>query len=288
MQPVSVTSAPFSGSLGLTPLGVGAHARSADAALGEYQADLDGQWDVGSGKLHGGYLLALVAKAAVTGLAADTDESLDPVAVSAEFLAAPDPGPARVRTQVLKRGRTVSVTRAELYQGDRLMLHSTVTAGKLLTGAEAPAPVWAELPEQPAEPPADAIATTDLDRTVPLAGACEVRLDRPTVGYLRRETGPPVIRGWARPHGEQPDVLFAVMASDILPPVLFNVSRPGWSPTVQLTALMRARPAPGWLRVITSSRQVAAGWFDEDCVILDATGTLICQSRQLALAPLNK
>lgn len=279
MQPASVTSAPFSGSLGLKPLGPG-----------EYQADLDAQWDVGSGKLHGGYLLALVAKAAVTGLAEDTGASapLDPVAVSAEFLAAPDPGPARVRTQVLKRGRTVSVTRAELYQGERLMLHSTVTAGRLLPGAEAPAPEWAELPEQPAEPPADAIATTDLDRAVPLAGACEVRLDRPTVSYLRRETGPPVIKGWARPHVEQPDVLFAVMASDILPPVLFNVSRPGWSPTVQLTALMRARPAPGWLRVITSSRQVGNGWFDEDCVILDATGTLICQSRQLALSPLNK
>lgn len=279
MQPVSVTSAPFSGSLGLTPLGVG-----------EYQADLDAQWDVGSGKLHGGYLLALVAKAAVTGLAADTgaEAPLDPVAVSAEFLAAPDAGPARVRTQVLKRGRTVSVTRAELYQGDRLMLHSTVTAGKLLTGAEAPVPEWAELPEQPAEPPADAIATTDLDRTVPLAGACEVRLDPSTVSYLRKETGPPVIKGWARPHDEHPDVLFAVMASDILPPVLFNVSRPGWSPTVQLTALMRARPAPGWLRVITSARQVGNGWFDEDCVILDATDTLICQSRQLALAPLPK
>lgn len=279
MQPVSVTSAPFSAGLGLTPLDVG-----------EYQAELDAQWDVGSGKLHGGYLLALVTKAAVAGLAADigTKSPLDPVAVSAEFLAAPDAGPARVRTQVLKRGRTVSVTRAELYQGDRLMLHSTVTAGTLLTGAEAPTPEWAQLPEQPAEPPADAIATTDFDRTVPLAGACEVRLDRSTVSYLRKETGPPVIKGWTRPHGEQPDVLFALMASDILPPVLFNVSRPGWSPTVQLTALMRARPAPGWLRVITSARQVGNGWFDEDCVIMDATGTLICQSRQLALAPLSK
>jgi hypothetical protein len=75
------------------------------------------------------------------------------------------------------------------------------------------------------------------------------------------------------------------MASDVSPPVILNLGRSGWAPTVQLTALLRAEPAPGWLRVQTSSRCVGARWFDEEAVVTDSTGALVCQSRQLAVMP---
>ncbi|MDT7577738.1 MAG: hypothetical protein QOH17_4071, partial [Pseudonocardiales bacterium] len=49
--------------------------------------------------------------------------------------------------------------------------------------------------------------------------------------------------------------------------------------------LLRGRPAPGWLRVASHAEVVAGAWFDEDVAVVDAAGRLICQARQLALAP---
>jgi hypothetical protein len=57
---------------------------------------------------------------------------------------------------------------------------------------------------------------------------------------------------------------------------------------VQLTALLRGRPAPGWLRVESQSSTVANPWFDEDVTVIDAAGRLVCQARQLALSPLAR
>jgi hypothetical protein len=95
------------------------------------------------------------------------------------------------------------------------------------------------------------------------------------------------MRGWVRPNGEDPDILFALFTGDALPPVVVNVGRPGWAPSVQLTALLRARPAPGWLRTEVRSQVVVGNWFDEDATVVDSAGRLVCQARQLALAPLR-
>ena len=96
-----------------------------------------------------------------------------------------------------------------------------------------------------------------------------------------------MLRGWARTRDEPVDVLFGLLAGDILPPTVFNLGgTPGWAPTVQLTALLRAHPAPGWLRVASRADVVAGAWFDEDVTVVDAAGRVVCQARQLALAPL--
>ena len=85
------------------------------------------------------------------------------------------------------------------------------------------------------------------------------------------------------------DVLFAVLAGDVLPPSVFNLGGTlGWAPTVQLTALLRARPAPGWLRMESRANAVGGPGFDEDVTVIDAAGRLVCQARQLALAPLAR
>jgi acyl-coenzyme A thioesterase PaaI-like protein len=267
---------PFSAALALTPL-----------APGRYRAELGDQWTVGYGRLHGGFLLSLVTHAGLTGLAAHdgADEPPDPVSVIAASLRAPVVGPVELTTEVIKTGRTVSVVRAVLHQAERPVLNATVSAGRL---PETPSE-WADLPALAAEPPQDAIATTDGSGTIPpLATACEVRLDRGTVPFVREQSGPPAIQGWVRPHGEPASALFALVAADILPPVLFNVGRLGWTPTVQLTALLRARPRPGWLRLRTASTVIGGGWLDEDYTVIDSAGRLVCQARQLALEPLPR
>jgi hypothetical protein len=169
-------------------------------------------------------------------------------------------------------------------QEGRLVLAATVTAGRLPDdGAR-----WSDLPEMPAEPIPEATDPRESGVALGVASACDLRYDTPTFAFARGEEGPPLLRGWARPRGEPTDVLFALLAGDILAPTVFNLGGGvGWAPTVQLTALLRARPAPGWLRIEARTRALTGGWFDEDVTIVDATGRLVCQARQLALSPLQ-
>jgi hypothetical protein len=255
-------------------------------APGEYRAELSPAWLVGAAaanaKVNGGLMLAVVAHAALTELSGTVGTELDPLAVSAEFLRAPEPGPVRIRAEVIKTGRTASVVRASMEQNDRIALTTTITAGRLPDDE----PVWEELPTLPAEPPSDAVRTGQDDpNAAPMARSADIWLDPGT--FRRQDLQEPVVRGWVRPVGEAPDVLFAMFAGDALPPVLYNIGLPGWAPTVQLTALLRARPAPGWLATEIRSRAVGGGWFDEDATVLDSRGRLVCQCRQLALAPLT-
>src|SRR5882757_3601078 len=270
-------AAPFSSALALTPAGPGG-----------YRAELSKAWTVGGHRVHGGLLLALLTKAGLAGLDAHPGTSevstgpAEPVVVSAEFLRAPALGEVELATDVVKVGRTVSVVRVALSQDGRPVLTGTVSTGRLPDGPE----TWSKLPQLSPEPPPGATLTSDAPgRVAPLARACDVVLDPETASFLRGEIGDLVLRGWVRPIGEQPDVLFALLAGDILPPLMFNLGRPGWTPTVQLTALVRGRPAPGWLRMEATSQLLRSDWFDEDYTIIDSEGRLICQARQLALAP---
>ena len=49
------------------------------------------------------------------------------------------------------------------------------------------------------------------------------------------------------------------MTVDALPPVTFDLGMPGWAPTLELTAHVRAVPAPGWLKVRHATRNMAGG-----------------------------
>lgn len=246
---------------------------------GEFTAELSPAWTVG-GRPHGGYLLAVVARAA---LAVSGAQAPDPLVVSAQFLRAPSCGPATVRAAVRRSGRTVTVVAATLEQGGDVCVEATVTCG-VLPEADA---MWQDVPQLPAEPTADAI---DVPGDVfTLAKACRLRLDGATAGYAVGRTDlPPLTRLWVQPDDEPPDPLFALVAGDISPPVVLNLGRFGWSPTVQLTALLRARPSPGWLRVQAECRAVLDSWFDEDHTVVDAAGRLVCQARQLALMPASR
>ena len=73
-----------------------------------------------------------------------------------------------------------------------------------------------------------------------------------------------------------------LLAVDALPPVAFELGRPGWSPTFELTAHVRRHPAPGWLRVRVSSRTLGGGLLEEDAEVWDSADRLVAQSRQLA------
>ncbi|QUH05305.1 thioesterase family protein [Saccharopolyspora erythraea] len=243
---------------------------------GSFVADLHPDWSVGD-RPHGGYLLAMIARAATEG----TD--LSPLAVSAQFLRAPKTGPVLVRSETLKTGRTVTVRRTTLEQRGQVCVDTTVTLGQVPVEE----PAWSDVPDMPVNPPAEALdlSTSDAVKFYNLARTCDVRLDRASAGFLDGDVDqPPRLRLWAKPRGAQPDVLFSLVAGDLTMPVTFNMGRFGWSPTVQLTALLRARPANGWLRLVVDCRSVHGRWFDEDTTVVDSTGRVVCQARQLAIS----
>lgn len=239
---------------------------------GTFVTELHPDWAVGE-RPHGGYLLALLARTA-------SDQSrLAPLSVSAQFLNPPKVGPVLVRLERLKAGRTVTVVRAVLEQSGRSCVDATITLGELPTGE----PEWSDLPEMPVNPPPEAVVPGSAER---LSRTCDVRLDPNGAGFLSGSTSePPRLRLWVKPREAQPDLLFSLVAGDITPPVTLNLGRFGWHPTVQFTALIRARPANGWLRLVVDCKDVHGPWFDEDTLVIDSTGRLVCQARQLALSP---
>lgn len=250
---------------------------------GTLTADLRHEWSIG-GHPHGGFLIALMARAALAVLSERGEPSTDPLAVSAEFLRPPAIGPALLRTDIRKVGRRATVVAVRLEQRGRSCVEATVTTGRLpVRRAE-----WADLPQMPIEPPPRAIHFTgeSSEGAFNLAKGCDVRIDPATAGYLAGRNGdPPRLRLWVKPRYSVPDTYFALLAGDINPPVVSNLGRLGWAPTAQLTALVRARPAPGWLRVQVDCRTVQEAWFDSDATVIDSAGRLVCQARQLALAP---
>ena len=252
----------------------------ADGVYNVYEGELNKYWTIGP-KVHGGAMVALCANAARTAHGGP----VEPVAVSASFLWAPDPGPMRLVTSMRKRGRRISVVDVELTQGDRTAVHAVVTLG------EPEHLVPPLLSANPAvglmdpEPPDDVLPIGPGHRLaglVNLAEGCEVRTLTSTLG-ISTDGRPPVIQNWVRPRDVAPDVLFALMCGDISAPVSFAVDRTGWAPTVQLTAYLRGLPADGWLRVVCTCVQIGQDWFDEDHTVVDSEGRIVVQSRQLAM-----
>ena len=261
---------------------------------GVFEGELNKHWTIGP-KVHGGAMLALCAKAARTacgGPAAGPEPVQEPVAVSASFLWAPDPGPMRLVTSIRKRGRRISVVDVELTQGDRTAVHAVVNLGE----PEHFPPDGDAKPLLSANPVVDLMAPEPPDDIAPigpghpLAGlvhlgeGCDVRPVLSTLG-ASADGGPPVIQMWARPRGVAPDALFALMCGDLSAPVTFAVERTGWAPTVRLTAFLRGLPADGWLRIIATCTEIGHDWFDEDHTVVDSLGRLVVQARQLALVP---
>ena len=122
----------------------------------------------------------------------------------------------------------------------------------------------------------------------PFTERVEVRLQPEDAGFVSgSSSGEPRMRGWFRLRENEPiDTLALLLVVDAFPPTAFNARLPvAWTPTVELTAHVRGRPAPGWLRCAFTTRFVTGGFLEEDGEVWDDSGRLVAQSRQLALVP---
>jgi hypothetical protein len=256
---------------------------------GVYDAHLDAAWSIGAG-INGGLLLAACANA-LRDIFADEGHP-DPVSVSAYYLSAAKEGPARLTAEVVRRGRSMSTGSVSMSQdvdGHQVeRVRALATFGDL---AALPDEVRTTAVE-PDLPPLEQcigsdLAPADFRAKAPLLDRFDLRLDPDTVGWaLGKPTGRGLIRGWlAMADGREPDPLSLLLALDALPPVTFDLGLPGWAPTLELTAHVRAVPAPGRLKVVHATRNFAGGLLEEDAEIWDSAGRLVAQSRQLVRAP---
>ena len=248
-----------------------------------YAAQLAPGWKVGGG-LNGGYQLAVLGTAISTHLA----DKPDPVAVSAYFLSAAEAGPATIDVEVKRAGGRMSTVAAELKQGDATRLSVLATYSDL-DRFDGDVRTTATEPDLP--PLEECVGRADVPSYVlemaPLMSRFDMRFPREQAGWTTGEpSGVGRFQAWFRLEGErEPDPLALLLVLDALPPVTFDLGLMGWAPTIELSAHVRAKPAPGWLKVQHHTRNLAGGMFEEDCEVWDSTGRLVAQSRQLALAP---
>ncbi len=255
-----------------------------DIGPGRFAADLDRVWSVG-GRPNGGYLMALVARAA---LAVAGPEHPDPLAVSASFPSSPEPGPVEVEVEAVRRGRAFTVLRARLTQDGAPQLDALLTCGRVPDSPET-LHDGATPPSLPPRAQCRPLPTEGPGFEVLLMSVLRQELDPAVLGWTQgRPSGEPEVRGYLSfQDGREPDPLSLVLIVDAAPPPTFGLGVRGWVPTLQMSAWVRNRPAPGPLvlrsraGVVTASTS-GTGFTDETCEVWDSRGVLVATGNQLA------
>lgn len=254
---------------------------------GRYGARIAEGWHV-VGNAHGGYLLSLAGRA----LAAATGKP-DPVTVTAHYLRAGRTGPVTVDTRVIRSGRRFATGYATVETSDHPLVSVLGTFGDLTDGGAAEGdmadPEWIDGAPPDLPDPQDCPRAMPGDPFPPAFMAeLDLRLHPDDARFFRGErSGRALLRGWMRFADDEPiDPVALLTLVDVFPPTVFNLDLPlAWVPTLELTAHVRARPAPGWLRAEATTRFVSGGLLEVDGVYWDSADTLVAQSRQLALVP---
>jgi hypothetical protein len=248
---------------------------------GRYRARIDEGWDIG-GNANGGYLIALAARAIHDMV------GRPPLSVTAHYLARGRSGPCEITVDVARAGRRTATAVARLRTDVDVIVVLGTFADQIPGG---PIVIDSEPPDLP---PFDECVRTVPP--VPNSGFGErvhVRI-RPGDAAFRegRPTGNGEVSGWftfddASPDEQRFDAFGLLQAADAFAPVCFNRSDVplAWAPTLELTIHVRGVPAPGPLRCRFRNTFMQNGLFEEDGEIWDSAGTLVAQSRQLALIP---
>lgn len=242
-------------------------------ADGGFDCRIAEDWWVVGGP-NGGYLAAIVARA----LEVAADGGGRPLrSLTVHYLRAPSAGTARVEVDLERQGRSVTFASARLVQDERTCLLALGVLADSRDGFEleraTPPAVAApeELADAPDRPDPPPVARRLRYRPVPMGGAGEAL----TGGWLRLRRALPL------------DAPLLVAFCDFWLPAAFMVTRePIPVPTLELTVHLRARSPLGsdWIlgRFVTETAR--EGLLEEDGALWSRDGTLLAQSRQLALS----
>lgn len=238
---------------------------------------------------NGGYLLSIAVRAL-----SEEVELPDPFAVSAHYVSPSVNGePFDVDVETIRTGRSHATLEARCTQSGVDRMRVLATFGDL-TRTSGPT---VELGAPPDLPPIEECLGGPrrdgkrLNSPMPnglvaaIRDRWDARIDPRTAPWLvgGEPTGRGEIAGYGRfADGREPDSRSMVLICDAFPPAVFNIARSAWVPTLEFTVLVRARPAPGWLRCRFTTQHLHGGYLEEDGEIWDSEGVLVAQSRQLA------
>ncbi len=248
-----------------------------------FGARVDPAWWVARGP-NGGYLAGIITRALV---AAVDDPARAPRSLTVHFAAPPEEGTVEVAIVLERQGRSLTSCSARMTQGDRL-----IALAMAAFSSPRPGPEFCDL-VAPVVPSPEAIEPFLPDAMAPpIAHRWESRW---AVGRRPWSDEPlaheAVAGGWIRL--EEPQVFDAPVLAAVtdawLPPVFSRSDQPFVVPTIDLTVhFRRALPHAGiapddFLLAVFRTNAAAEGFLEEDGEIWAADGTLLAQSRQLAL-----
>ncbi len=235
-----------------------------------WRGEISDRWWVVRGPF-GGYVAAFLTRAMV---AAVDDPARRPRSLTVHYVEAPAAGPAEVTATVERVGRSSTTVSLRLEQDGRPV---ALALGSCATWRDGE-PEWADA--APGAPPPEECER--LQRVDPMPGFLdrfEIRLAAPHTGEARN-------LAWLRLDPPQPldHLVLTAMSDGWMPAAFSKLGRPFGAPTVDLTIHFRAPVASGeWVLADYRSRFSAGGVWEEDGELWAADGTLLAQSRQLAL-----
>jgi acyl-CoA thioesterase len=249
-----------------------------------FDATVADGWKAGRGP-HGGYLAAMLLRA----LKATVDDpARAPRSLTIHYARAPEPGSVEIRTRIERAGRSLSTLSARMEQDGRLLALVLSAFSVPWTGEEID-----DLPLPDVAPPGpEREAGTAISFGAPPFTRHLVLQPRFQGRPLTGERRPMELGAWLGLAEARPiDALALAFFSDaLIPSPYMATSRPAAAPTVDLTVHFRTTmprtpdPDPHELCFArVSSKLIHEGFFEEDCVIWASDGTVLAQSRQLAI-----
>jgi acyl-CoA thioesterase len=247
----------------------------------EFAADVSGDWRAGRGP-HGGYIAAIILRALRDALA---EPERAPRSLTIHYTRAPEPGPVTIRTVLERAGRSLSTLSARMEQDGRLIAIALAAFSVPWSGPEID-----DEPMPDVAPPGPLPGHTEpLNPALPPIARRTRLLQRFGGAPFSGERQPMEIGGWLAHAEPRPiDALsLAFFADAVIPAPFMRLDEPNAAPTIDLTVHFRsALPAESaqelcLLRIRT--QLIHEGFFEEDGVIWAPDGSVLAQSRQLAL-----
>jgi len=271
-----------------------------------YAGEVEDGWGAPPGP-NGGYLAAIIVRAMQAHIAPEGERQLR--SLSAHYLRPARPGEVDVEVETVRAGKRFSTVRATVNQNGKEII--TALAAFSTRGLPAAATWTPALPDIAPAPPRDAerLPPNEYRRdsvawiapTPEMPSIVHRVKIAPRLGgtpFSGRELAPGEAvetGGWIESPTPRPiDAVYIALLADVWwPPSLEPLTAPAVAPTIDLTVHIRADLPPDGLPdqpVLGRFRTAAVvnGTMEEDGELFLADGTLLAQSRQLALlAPIG-
>jgi acyl-CoA thioesterase len=242
-----------------------------------FRAHVSPDWYTPRGP-NGGYLAAIVLRAM---LGVEEDPGRAPRSLTLHYLRPPAEGEVQVTVTEERRGRSLTTLSARLEQDGKLCV---LALGALSLDFPTALDYADRVPEH--EPLGELVVPTG-DKVPAIASRFATQLaigSAPFSGNGEATSG-----GWIAFAGSHPSpldpVALALLSDAWMPAPFVRMQEAVGAPTIDLTIHFRARSEglTGPALAVFRSRTSAEGFFEEDGELWSEDGTLLAQSRQLAL-----